>query len=727
MQDSHQWPAMVALLKPRRRSLHMTITPAFGLSLILFILVAALAYQSTNRLIKSGQRIAQADDVLAKLATAGGFLERAEVDARAYLAGGDPAQRQGMLAAIAGASDNLEAVRDLTADSPAQQQAVARLATLVAAELQQLRELAEARLQKGADDSPSFPATTALQPIRDLFEQMRAEETFLLRDRLAKASADAASRTWAFIGMGGAVLLALSLSYALVLEFEQHVRGGERELEEAKRAAESASQFKSTFLASMSHEIRTPMTAIMGFADLLARPALVEADRQQYIQTIRRNGAHLLNIVNDILDLSKIEAGKMEVDRIVCSPVQIAEDVAALLQQKAAERGNTIQTQYIGPCPENIRTDPTRLRQVLTNLLANAIKFTERGTIRLTVQLLTFGDETRLRFSVIDTGIGMSNEEVANLFKPFTQADASTARRFGGTGLGLTISKQFARMLGGDITVNSEPGKGSTFTVDIATGALEAVRMLDRPVEALRRTWEQQSAGAGPRFSGRILLAEDGLTNQQLICLYLREAGAEVTVAENGRIAVELATAAARAGTPFHLILMDMEMPELDGCQATLQLRNQGQKLPIIALTANAMAADRDHCLSAGCNAFVTKPIDWPRLLEMVAEHLRHKDLGKARQRGDPHLARVLQTFMMELEHSVKELQAAMAAGDRLRMAQVGHSLKGTAGNCGFPDLAASAGELEQIAKDTVPPETVARAAERLLEACARARVPKAA
>ena len=534
---------------------------------------------------------------------------------------------------------------------------------------------------------------------------MRAEESFLLRERTAHASSEIQSRNYAFGGMAGAVLLAIALSYCLVLEYEKHCTHSEKQLQKAKEAAESASQFKSTFLASMSHEIRTPMTAIIGFADLLMRQNLTDNERIDYVQTVRRNGSHLLNIINDILDLSKIEAGKMEVEKITCPPAQIVEDVVGLLKPRATEKAIAFDVQYVGPCPETIQSDPTRLRQILTNLVGNALKFTERGSIRMFVQLAASNDGvSRLQFRITDTGAGMTPEQAKNLFQAFQQADVSTTRKYGGTGLGLTISKQFAQMLGGDITVASQPGAGSTFVVEVATGPLDAVRLIDKPKEEIRRAPEPVTPGALPKFSGRVLLAEDGLTNQQLISLYLKEQGAEVTLAENGRIACEKVEAAAKAGTPFHLILMDMEMPEMDGVEATRHLRNHGHKLPIVALTANAMSADRDQCMTAGCNSFATKPIDWPRLLEIVAGYLKNIDITGSRQ-DDPHLARVLQTFMAELETVEKNLRLLVAKQRPAeRMAKLAHALKGTAGNCGFTTLSQVANDVAHAARGNAWP-----------------------
>ena len=276
--------------------------------------------------------------------------------------------------------------------------------------------------------------------------------------------------------------------------------------------------------------------------------------------------------------------------------------------------------------PETIQSDPTRLRQILINLVGNAVKFTETGRIQLIMRLQDANSSNpKLKFDVIDTGIGMSEEQAEKLFQPFTQADSSTTRQFGGTGLGLSISKRLAMQLGGDVSVTSKPGQGSTFSVTVTTGSLEGVRMLENPTESSlksRARTPQTPRRDQQKLSCRILLAEDGPDNQRLISFILKKAGAEVTVAKNGRIAVETALIAESEGTPFDVILMDMQMPVLDGYDATRQLRKAGYSKPIIALTAHAMNSDRQKCLKAGCDDFASKPIEREKLIQLIAEHV---------------------------------------------------------------------------------------------------------
>ncbi len=403
----------------------------------------------------------------------------------------------------------------------------------------------------------------------------------------------------------------------------------EAELNLARRTAEDANQSKSEFLANMSHEIRTPMTAILGFADLLdteddvcSNPAFARAA----IHTIRSNANHLLTIINDILDMSKIEAGKMTIERIDFSPTQIIDEVASLMQPRAEGKGIRLEIQYDSAIPVRIISDTTRLRQILLNLVGNAIKFTEVGKVTICTQFLP--ESNSMQFRVVDSGVGLSEEqrhEIAK-FGAFAQADSSTTRRFGGSGLGLRISSSLAKMLKGSIQVESELGKGSVFAVTVDAGDIKGIDLIKPEVNPISKAAESPpqvamaptQANAQPLAGLRILLAEDGPDNQRLISFHLKKAGAEVTIANNGLLAAELIESNCEL---FDLIIMDMQMPELDGYEATKRLREGGYTLPILALTAHAMNTDRQKCLDAGCDDFSTKPIDRQVLIELAERY----------------------------------------------------------------------------------------------------------
>jgi two-component system, sensor histidine kinase len=427
-------------------------------------------------------------------------------------------------------------------------------------------------------------------------------------------------------------------------ELEDRVAARTIELQVAKEAAEAASRTKSDFLANMSHEIRTPMTAILGYSDLLLQQELGSSERDEFLRTIQHNGNHLLGIINDILDISKIEAGKMTVEQLLCSPCSIVGEVASLMRARAIAKNLTLQVEFAGPVPETIHTDPTRLRQILINLLGNAVKFTHKGSVRLVVRMMDpiESPNPHIGFEVIDTGVGMTPEQRTTIFKPFSQADNSMTRRFGGTGLGLTISRRLAQMLGGDIFCESEPGRSSSFLVVVETGPLAGIRILEATDEAVRAKVEHSPKveTANTRLAGRVLLAEDGQDNQRLIAFLLRQRGATVEVAENGQIAVEKALQASDVGQPFDCILMDMQMPVLDGYGATRQLRQSGYRLPIIALTAHAMRGDRERCLEAGCDDYLAKPIDRAELIQQVVRCLSAAAAPSAASGDVPDLER---------------------------------------------------------------------------------------
>ena len=395
-------------------------------------------------------------------------------------------------------------------------------------------------------------------------------------------------------------------------------------LRAAQEQADLANRAKSEFLANMSHEIRTPMTAILGFADLLLTEehwSRSPDERTGALDAIRRNGEHLLKIINDILDLSKIEAGRMTLETVPTSVRSLVADVISTFQFRASEKGLALTADCARDIPEIVGTDPTRLRQILMNLVGNAIKFTETGGVRISIRHQA-GDRAKpkLQFEVTDSGVGIASEHLPRLFQPFTQADASTTRRYGGTGLGLTISKRMTEMLEGELTVSSQPGQGSSFVATIAYKRALAPQSASYDKPALPQSTVVPNQHVYPSLDGcHVLLAEDGLDNQRLISYLLRKAGAVVQMVDNGQAAVEAVATAREGGPPIDVVLMDMQMPILDGYSATQAIRQAGDTRPIIALTANTMSGDRQLCLDAGCDDYLGKPIDRALLIDMVA------------------------------------------------------------------------------------------------------------
>ena len=396
-------------------------------------------------------------------------------------------------------------------------------------------------------------------------------------------------------------------------ETQLELRRRMHDLEQATLQAQRANDAKSTFLANMSHEVRTPMTAILGYAELLQSDNELATDPVQTrsaIATIRNNAKHLLTLLNDILDVSKIEAGRMTVETVPTDVAALVDGVARTMGGRAQGKGLGFAVDYCTPLPETIPSDPTRLRQIIFNVVGNALKFTAKGNVRVAVRCRS--EDELLEIEVCDTGVGMTTAELDQVtqFEAFCQADGSTTRRFGGTGLGLRISSKLAELMNGRLSIASEAGAGTSVTLTVPTGPLEGVPLHAVPdrKESAEAVAEQKGT---PKLAGmRILLAEDGPDNQRLIVFHLRKAGAEVTVADNGQIACELAQE-----QTYDLVLMDMQMPVLDGYQATLRLRSDGVAIPVVALTAHAMEGDRERCLAAGCDDYMTKPIDRKTLL----------------------------------------------------------------------------------------------------------------
>ena len=413
-----------------------------------------------------------------------------------------------------------------------------------------------------------------------------------------------------------------SESRQLMAAKEEAERISEQLMEATARAndmaseAEMANISKSQFLANMSHEIRTPMNGIIGFSDILAEEELSE-EQMEYIEIIRNSGQTLLNLINDILDLSKIEAGKIDVELIDCSLNEITNFIQPLMESKASEKGVEFKVVTSNDLPSQICTDPTRLKQCLINLANNAIKFTEQGHVYVNVSLQENNHKPFIQFDVEDTGIGISAEKQESIFEPFTQADGSTTRKFGGTGLGLTITKQLAELMGGTLTLTSEEGKGSVFSLLIPAGVdVENQQDLDISDPSDNSDITQDTENAD--FSGNILVAEDDRTNQMLITTLLEKIGFKTTLAENGNIAVEKAMS-----HEFDMIFMDMQMPNMNGYEATQALRDEGFSTPIIALTANAMKSDKDKCIEAGCDDYLSKPIAQEELRRILKKFVK--------------------------------------------------------------------------------------------------------
>jgi len=395
----------------------------------------------------------------------------------------------------------------------------------------------------------------------------------------------------------------------------------EEQLAEAKRQAESASRVKSEFLANVSHEIRTPLTSILGYTDLLAEDGDTIRSperRKETIHIIRQAGEHLLTIVNDLLDISKVEAGRLTMERVEIGLPELLASTARLMRPRAEAKALFLELHIDSEIPSRVYSDPTRLRQVWMNLIGNAIKFTEQGGVTLHVFAEKLGNQTMLRVAVEDTGLGMSPEQAAHLFHSFAQGDSSVTRRFGGTGLGLVLSRRLARLMGGNVVLaSSKVGVGTRFDATFLVEPVEGAHWTNRVDEAVSELPAAPLESFESRLTGRrVLVAEDAPLIQRLAAAQLRSAGAKVDVAPHGGVALEKVLDAIGRSEPYDLLVTDMQMPEMDGYTLARSLRERGIEIPILALTAHAMSEDRQRCLDAGCDDFVTKPIERRALIE---------------------------------------------------------------------------------------------------------------
>ena len=517
-------------------------------------------------------------------------------------------------------------------------------------------------------------------------------------------------------------LLTLTGGIGLFIERRRH----DAQLARARDEALDASQMKSSFLANMSHEIRTPMNGVIGMSDLLLGSDLSEEQRR-WATTLRTSGRALLTIIDDILDFSKVEAGKLELERVQFGLGDVVDATCDILAEQARRKSLQLEAFVERRVPDRMWGDPGRLQQVLTNLMANAVKFTERGSVMLRVSMSP-ESENDVRFAVTDTGIGITPEKIEELFEPFSQADSSTTRRFGGTGLGLTISRQLVELMGGAISASSAPGEGTTFEFTIPLG-----RAQDAPSGRAgqdRRRSPEVAPALAPATGGRaILVVDDNQVNQMVAAEMLRRSGYDVEIANDGREAV-LATERRR----FDAVLMDCQMPVMDGFEATREIRRReagGPRVPIIALTSSSMKGDRDAAMSAGMDAFLAKPVTADALIGTVERWARDgtrdgaptvapalpsppaargpepPDLDRevfdaaVGETGDPSLGPELaKLFASEASNALGALRAGLADGDARVVARAAHGLKGSSSTLGAARVAALAAELERAGRD---------------------------
>ena len=471
-------------------------------------------------------------------------------------------------------------------------------------------------------------------------------------------------------------------------ELQQRVNDDKEQLEIAKDNAETANRAKTAFLANMSHEIRTPLSAIIGYSETLLENSGINDPNSQFVRPIIRNGNHLLQVINDILDISKIEAGKFEIEEVEFCLFDMISDLHALVSPQAEEKGLLFNIEYNFPLPEFLFSDALRIKQVLINICHNALKFTEKGSIEITISYDR--NKELLNFIVKDSGIGMTQEQLDRVFLTFEQADTSTTRKYGGTGLGLNISKRLTQLLGGDIQVQSTLGVGSQFFISVkAQVSPNSNELTSVPSEKLY-TQHVINDFSEQNLNANILLAEDNHDNQALISMYLQKLGCSITLAENGVEALKKANK-----HNFDLILMDMQMPLMNGIDVTHTLRSNGYSGLIVALTANAMKEDQLHCKEAGCDGFLAKPVEREKFTSLLIELLGNRKQAANQLRpiqsslltDEPELADLIYKYVLKLPSLYEQIECAYAEQNWLQLKQLTHDLKSTSGNYGFMAL----------------------------------------
>jgi len=500
----------------------------------------------------------------------------------------------------------------------------------------------------------------------------------------------------------------------------------EIELRKSKEEAETANQAKSVFLASMNHEIRTPMNSILGFTEILKRGyAHSKEETRRHLNTIHSSGKNLLALINDILDLSKVESGHVEVEKTWGEPHRIAQEVLQSLKVQADAKGLYLRFNAESALPQKIETDPVRFRQIVFNLVGNAIKFTETGGVTVGLRFEDNRAGPRLIVDINDTGIGIPSDKIESIFDPFTQADTSITRRFGGTGLGLSISRKFARLLGGDIRVSSQPGTGSLFRVIVATGDTTSIPFLQPEEMAVTLDEIGNDKPARWRFNkARVLVVEDGVETRELLRLLLTQAGVDMNEAENGLEGLKKATA-----ETYDVILMDVNTPVMDGFTAAGKMRQNGVQSSIIAMTANAMKGSEQECLDAGYSGYLPKPIDIDQLMQLMADLVggeqipetadtspaspaQQKPATPRKKKGAPvplvsklpgdnaAFQKIIDKFISQLHNRLESAVQARRQGDLVKVAAFAHWLKGAGGSVGFDEFTAPAKQLEELAKE---------------------------
>lgn len=699
---------MIQMISKRR----ITVFASLGLFSILGALI--LSVWSGHRYSQTSEWRNHSEEVLTQLTELRVLMEQAETAQRGYML----TKQEDFLGPYTESKAQIETalkrIRASISDNLSQTQRFELLTSSVLRKMENLEKTLV--LAKSGQHQAALQAIQRgegkrlMDQVRSQFYELQAAESALLRERTLKAQQEfERASTTVMLSLFAAFVLLLVATLLLRNEVRSRTETA-RNLAKAEAKAQEASELKSRFLANMSHEIRTPLNGIIGMTRILSDGSLTEEQREQ-LQIVRDSSNTLLSLINQLLDLSKIESGKLELERIHYQLRSLVQGSVSIVQGQAQEKGLSVDLAIAEDIPDLLVGDPLRLRQILMNLLNNAIKFSSRGTIRLHFHVQKVQDSRiHLQIEVSDQGIGMAPETLSKLFQSFTQADETISRRFGGTGLGLAITKQLVEMMGGTISVESELGKGTSFRLQLS--------------QEIGQETEVSLDSSGPeqlRLSARVLVAEDNLTNQKVFAAMLKKLGCEFTIVGDGEAAYEKLQHG-----DFDLVLMDAQMPGWDGEKTTREIRAEGSKvrhrqIPILAVTASAIKGDIERCLNAGMNDFISKPISFadlalkmskwihnetPRLDLMALEKLKDLD-------DDGLLLREMLTVFCKLSPgSLLKLRQAVQAQEWEEMRREAHSFKSSCANVGAGRLRDLVQRIEALHGDELKDQ-----AENLIEA----------
>ncbi len=609
-----------------------------ALILLMIVVFAYLPIRIMHNASSVGNSVARSHEVRKEIRDVSDAVRSVVYEHRNFIYTGEPEIQQRRDQEINRLLSEIEDLEILLTDNPLQLQKVEEFKKIVGTHFLSSfmqEEPSKSNVKSRAVGLKIVDQDRIIAPLFSMIQDLDRSEIALLKVRQSKLEMTVRNDSWISIAMGVACLLLLCGLYAV---YQQDAREKNRHAEVLRLAnieVEKANRMKSEFLAKMSHEIRTPLAAIIGFADLLSLPDLKEEERLRNVDVIRRNGRALGQIIDDILDLSKVEAGKISIEHIEFDLSELLGDIFLLFSRKALEKGIQFSIESTTSVPSRLVSDPTRIRQILINMVSNALKFTHEGFLRVIFHwepeaTHQFPRSGLLTFEIVDTGVGIQDAHHERLFQPFSQAEDSTSRQFGGTGLGLVLSRQLAKLLGGNVELEwSEPGKGSRFRVTIkAVDSAESTLSVPHFLLSESKSSPPEDEIALTLNGIRILLAEDAPDNQLLITHILESSGAEVEVVDNGRDAVDHALAGA-----YHLVLMDVQMPILSGHEASQELRARGYCGPIVALTAHAMVEERQKSHDLGYDDYLTKPIDSLKLIQTIRMHAKEQTVTRNEQK----------------------------------------------------------------------------------------------